>query len=106
MDSLMSTEVADAPKTDDLTGNLVPGGGMGQPVIVEGSGSMVTDEIGRKYLDLEAGPGVLSVGHCHPKVVSAIQSQATKLMQGPGRYHSRLTSSLAGKIAQATGERL
>lgn len=101
----MITEVA-APKTDDLTGNLVPGGGMGQPVIVEGSGSMVTDETGQKYLDLEAGPGVLSVGHCHPKVVSAIQSQATKLMQGPGRYHSRLTSSLAGRIAKASGERL
>ena len=102
----MSTEVADAPKTDDLAGNLVPGGGMGQPVIVEGSAATVTDETGRQYLDLEAGPGVLSVGHCHPKVVTAIQSQAAKLMQGPGRYHSRLTSSLARKISAITGDRL
>jgi 4-aminobutyrate aminotransferase-like enzyme len=102
----MSIEVADAAVTDDLAGNLVPGGGMGQPVIVEGSASTVTDEAGRKYLDLEAGPGVLSVGHCHPTVVAAIQSQATKLMQGPGRYHSRLTSSLARKIAGVMGNRL
>ena len=102
----MSIEVADAAVTDDLAGNLVPGGGMGQPVIVEGSASTVTDEAGRKYLDLEAGPGVLSVGHCHPTVVAAIQSQATKLMQGPGRYHSRLTSSLARKIAGVMGSRL
>ena len=102
----MSIEVADAVVTDDLAGNLVPGGGMGQPVIVEGSASTVTDEAGRKYLDLEAGPGVLSVGHCHPTVVAAIQSQATKLMQGPGRYHSRLTSSLARKIAGVMGNRL
>ena len=102
----MSIEVADAAATDDLAGNLVPGGGMGQPVIVEGSASTVTDEAGRKYLDLEAGPGVLSVGHCHPTVVAAIQSQATKLMQGPGRYHSRLTSSLARKIAGVMGNRL
>jgi len=102
----MSIEVADAVVTDDLAGNLVPGGGMGQPVIVEGSASTVTDEAGRKYLDLEAGPGVLSVGHCHPTVVAAIQSQATKLMQGPGRYHSRLTSSLARKIAGVMGSRL
>ena len=102
----MSIEVADAVVTDDLAGNLVPGGGMGQPVIVEGSASIVTDEAGRKYLDLEAGPGVLSVGHCHPTVVAAIQSQATKLMQGPGRYHSRLTSSLARKIAGVMGNRL
>ena len=102
----MSIEVADAAVTDDLAGNLVPGGGMGQPVIVEGSASTVTDEAGRKYLDLEAGPGVLSVGHCHPTVVAALQSQATKLMQGPGRYHSRLTSSLARKIAGVMGNRL
>jgi len=102
----MSSEVADAAVTDDLAGNLVPGGGMGQPVIVEGSASTVTDEAGRKYLDLEAGPGVLSVGHCHPTVVAALQSQATKLMQGPGRYHSRLTSSLARKIAGVMGNRL
>ena len=102
----MSIEVADAAVTDDLAGNLVPGGGMGQPVIVEGSASTVTDEAGRKYLDLEAGPGVLSVGHCHPTVVAALQSQATKLMQGPGRYHSRLTSSLARKIAGVMGSRL
>jgi len=102
----MSIEVADAAVTDDLAGNLVPGGGMGQPVIVEGFASTVTDEAGRKYLDLEAGPGVLSVGHCHPTVVAALQSQATKLMQGPGRYHSRLTSSLARKIAGVMGSRL
>ena len=40
----MSIEVADAAVTDDLAGNLVPGGGMGQPVIVEGFASTVTDE--------------------------------------------------------------
>lgn len=92
--------------TADLAENLVPGGGMGQPVIVEGSASTVIDEGGKRYLDLEAGPGVVSVGHCHPHVVSAITTQSTKLMQGPGRYHSRLTSSLAGRIATATGGRL
>jgi 4-aminobutyrate aminotransferase / (S)-3-amino-2-methylpropionate transaminase / 5-aminovalerate transaminase len=79
---------------------------MGLPVIVEGLACTVVDEAGNKYLDLEAGPGVASVGHCHPKVVSAIQFQATKLMQSPGRYHSRLTSSLASKIAKATSDRL
>jgi 4-aminobutyrate aminotransferase-like enzyme len=102
----MKSEVLDVNVTDDLADNLVPGGGMGRPVITEGSASTVIDEDGNAYLDLEAGPGVVSVGHCHPKVVAAIQSQATKLMQGPGRYHSRLTSALARKIASATGNRL
>jgi 4-aminobutyrate aminotransferase/(S)-3-amino-2-methylpropionate transaminase len=102
----MSTELLDARTSSDLAENLVPGGGMGLPVIIEGSACTVVDEAGNKYLDLEAGPGVVSVGHCHPKVVSAIQSQATKLMQAPGRYHSRLTSSLASKIAKLTSDRL
>jgi 4-aminobutyrate aminotransferase-like enzyme len=91
---------------DDLADHLVPGGGMGHPVITKGSGATVTDEAGKHYLDLEAGPGVVSVGHCHPKVVAAIQHQASVLMQGPGRYHSRLTSGLAQRIAHTTGGRL
>jgi 4-aminobutyrate aminotransferase-like enzyme len=102
----MSTDVLNAPITEDLAENLVPGGGMGHPVITEGSGSTVIDEAGNRYLDLEAGPGVVSVGHCHPKVVEAIKAQASKLMQGPGRYHSRLTSSLAQRISRLTGGRL
>src|SRR3954451_13787371 len=76
------------------------------PVITAGSGAVVVDENGVEYIDLEAGPGVLSVGHCHPKVVAAIKTQAGKLMQGPGRYHSRLTSSLAARISRVTNGRL
>ena len=70
----MKSEVLDVSVTDDLAENLVPGGGMGRPVITAGSASTVIDEDGNAYLDLEAGPGVVSVGHCHPKVVAAIQS--------------------------------
>jgi 4-aminobutyrate aminotransferase-like enzyme len=102
----MNPEVLDNRVDEGLADNLVPGGGMSEPVIVEGAGATVIDEAGNAYLDLEAGPGVLSVGHCHPKVVAAIQAQATKLMQGPGRYHSRLTSTLARKISRTTGDRL
>src|SRR5262245_15494996 len=101
----MST-VMTATIADDLAEHLVPGGGMGQPVIVEGSGATVVDEQGNQYLDLEAGPGVVSVGHCHPRVVEAIRTQAAKLMQAPGRYHSRLTSGLAQRISKLTGGRL
>src|SRR5690606_22266924 len=74
--------------------------------IVSGQACEVTDEEGNRYLDLEAGPGVNSVGHCHPKVVAAIRDQAGKLLQGPGRNHSRLTSTLAGRIAAQTEGRM
>jgi acetylornithine/succinyldiaminopimelate/putrescine aminotransferase len=35
---------------------------------------------GRKYLDLIAGIGVSSLGHCHPAVVKAVQRQAETFM--------------------------
>ncbi len=76
------------------------------PVLVSGSGAEVFDESGGSYIDLEAGPGVASVGHCHPTVVSAIKNQADKLLQVPGRYHSVLTLNLAKRLAAITNERL
>jgi acetylornithine/N-succinyldiaminopimelate aminotransferase len=33
---------------------------------------------GKKYIDLIAGIGVSALGHCHPKIVDAIQAQAAK----------------------------
>ncbi|HVO88253.1 MAG TPA: aminotransferase class III-fold pyridoxal phosphate-dependent enzyme, partial [Casimicrobiaceae bacterium] len=66
-----------------------------EPCLASGQGAEVRDEQGRSYIDLEAGPGVASVGHCHPKVVQAIKDQADRLLQVPGRYHSMRTMTLA-----------
>jgi 4-aminobutyrate aminotransferase/(S)-3-amino-2-methylpropionate transaminase len=77
-----------------------------EPCIVKGKGVEVQDDTGREYIDLEGGPGVTSVGHCHPKVVKAIKDQADKLLQGPGRYHSALTLTLARKISEYAGNGL
>lgn len=85
-----------------LDAHLIPGANLAEPVIITGSGCEVQDEDGTTYLDLEAGPGVNSVGYCHPKVVSAIQHQAARLLQGPGRNHSRITSELAARITRTT----
>jgi 4-aminobutyrate aminotransferase len=45
-----------------------------------GSGSVVEDVDGNRFLDMNAGIAVTSTGHCHPKVVEAIQEQAAKLI--------------------------
>lgn len=76
------------------------------PVIVKGSGAEVTADDGRKFIDLEAGPGVATVGHCHPDVVAAIKTQADNLLQSPGRFHSRLALDVARRIAAFTRDRL
>ncbi|MCZ7662668.1 MAG: 4-aminobutyrate--2-oxoglutarate transaminase [Thermoleophilia bacterium] len=37
----------------------------------------ITDVEGREYIDFAGGIGVMAVGHCHPKVVRAVQDQTT-----------------------------
>lgn len=37
---------------------------------------------GRRYLDFTTGIGVTNTGHCHPRVVAAIQEQAARLIHG------------------------
>lgn len=51
-------------------------------VIESGSGSYVTMVGGRKMLDFTTGIGVTGLGHCHPAVTKAAQSQAGKLVHG------------------------
>lgn len=45
-----------------------------------GDGARLWDTEGKQYIDLASGIGVCSVGYNHPRVVSAIAQQATKLM--------------------------
>ncbi|MFL5790632.1 MAG: aminotransferase class III-fold pyridoxal phosphate-dependent enzyme, partial [Actinomycetota bacterium] len=45
-----------------------------------GAGSIVEDVDGNVFLDLNAGIAVTSTGHCHPKVVEAVQRQASELL--------------------------
>ncbi|MVW72701.1 aspartate aminotransferase family protein [Bordetella sp. 15P40C-2] len=102
----MAHKISDEASTSALDTHLIPGSNLAEPVIVSGAGCDVVDEGGNVYLDLEAGPGVNSVGHCHPKVVKAIQDQAGRLLQGPGRNHSRVTSELAARITRESDGRL
>ncbi len=48
--------------------------------IVRAKGSRMWDVQGKEYLDLIAGISVCNVGHCHPKVVEAVQKQAETYM--------------------------
>lgn len=50
------------------------------PIFVDrGSGALLWDAQGRRYLDFAGGIGTLNVGHAHPKVVAAIADQAQRL---------------------------
>ena len=49
-----------------------------EPERAEGMYIYTKDE--RRYMDLIAGISVSNVGHCHPKIVAAVQEQAAKYM--------------------------
>lgn len=49
-------------------------------VVKKAKGSYITSESGKKYLDFVAGVSACSLGHCHPKVVSAIRKQSKKYL--------------------------
>ena len=70
-----------------------------------GEGSWLIARDGTRYLDYTSGIGVTNTGHAHPRVVAAIQEQATKLLHGqqnivyhePGlRLYERLAQMLPG----------
>ena len=44
-------------------------------MIVEGRMQYLYDETGRRYLDGFGGIVTVSVGHCHPKIVAAVNRQ-------------------------------
>ena len=70
-------------------------------VAVRGDGAMVEDPDGNRFLDFAAGIAVVATGHCHPKVVKAIQDQAAKLihMSGTDFYYENMVQ-LAEKLAR------
>jgi 4-aminobutyrate aminotransferase len=63
------------------------------PLVAErASGAIVEDPDGNTFLDFAAGIAVCSTGHCHPKVVAAIQKQAAELIHiaGTDFYHRHM----------------
>ena len=47
--------------------------------LVSGQGSWVTDDTGRRYLDLLGGIAVNALGHAHPAIVAAVSEQVRTL---------------------------
>lgn len=68
--------------------------------IVKGCGSRVWDADGNEYLDLYGGHAVISIGHAHPRYVSAISEQVARL----GFYSNSVINSVQSRYAEKVGE--
>ncbi|MDA8432670.1 MAG: acetylornithine transaminase [Nitrospiraceae bacterium] len=76
-------------------------------VLRKGRGMKVWSSDGKEYLDFVGGVAVNCLGHCHPKVVVAIQKQAQRLIHVSNYYHIEpqiklakllVENSFAGKV--------
>lgn len=71
--------------------------------IVKGEGCYTYDDKGNKYLDLYGGHAVISVGHCHPYYVKALQEQSLKLGFYSNSVVNKLQEELAERLGKASG---
>ena len=60
------------------TDYVAPTYGRYELALTKGEGCYVWDSNGKKYLDFVSGLAVCNLGHCHPKVINAIEKQIKK----------------------------
>ena len=79
LESLALSNSPDAPRA--IRAHLSRGvAALSENIAVSASGSYVECSDGRKLLDMASGIGVLSTGHCHPRVSRAVADQASSLV--------------------------
>src|SRR5699024_4869806 len=66
----------------------------------EGSGSILIDEEGKRYLDFVSGIAVCNLGHCHPKVNAAVAKQMESLGHTSNLFQIPIQERAAQLITQ------
>jgi acetylornithine/N-succinyldiaminopimelate aminotransferase len=69
-------------------------------LLARGKGTRVWDLEGEEYLDFVSGLAVCNLGHCHPRVVKAIQTQAEKLIHISNFYYIEPQIQLASLLCK------
>ena len=99
----MNTTVQAPDSAADLGRHLITTNTRPDTVFVQGRGSWLSDEAGKRYLDLVQGWAVNSLGHAHPALVQALATQAGQLLSTSPAFHNRAALDLAQRLSQASG---
>ncbi len=67
-----------------------------------GEGSWLIERDGTRYLDMGAGIAVTALGHAHPRLVEALETQARKLWHTSNLYEVPNQTRLAEMLVEAT----
>jgi acetylornithine/N-succinyldiaminopimelate aminotransferase len=88
-------------QTKQLYDSYVIGNYRRAPVaFARAEGSYMWDTEGNRYIDLMPGWGTTLLGHCHPKVVTAIQRQAALLIHVDNTFYIPPQAELAQKLSE------
>jgi acetylornithine/LysW-gamma-L-lysine aminotransferase len=71
-------------------------------VFTRGKGALLWDINGKEYVDCSSSYGVALLGHCHPKVVAAIQVQAEQLITCHSCYYNDKRAEFVEKLVKIT----
>src|SRR5512143_3276651 len=66
----------------------------------QGQGSVISDVLGRRYLDFLGGYGIYNMGIKHPKIVKAVESQLRRMPLNSQELLEPLRGGLAKLIAE------
>ncbi len=72
-------------------------------VLTKGKGIWVWDVEGRKYLDFLSGYSAVNQGHCHPRILKALQNQARRLTLTSRAFRNDQWPLLAKELCDLTG---
>lgn len=77
----------------------------GRPALTltRGSGSLVWDDQGVRYLDFTSGIAVSALGHCHPHWVASVQRQAGELIHVSNLFRNPNQGELARRLVGYAG---
>lgn len=67
-----------------------------------GEGAWLWSTEGKRYLDFGSGVAVTALGHCHPRLVAALQAQAAKVWHTSNLYRVPGQEDVAGKLIAST----
>lgn len=95
----MTTQNTEQLYKDNVLGNY----GLPPITFTRGRGARVWDDEGKEYIDFCSGIAVLTLGHCHPRLVSAIQKQAEELIHTSNLYRNENQAKLAAKLNTLAG---
>lgn len=72
-------------------------------VIARGDGPLVYDPEGKEYLDFLSAYSAVNQGHCHPKIIDALTTQAAKLTLSSRAFYNDVFPQFAKFVTEFFG---